>query len=108
MSNQPAIYRIPFTGVVQENELQTFESDINELIDAEPRIRLAIDFSNTFHISSRAIGLLVAFHQEIGKSGGRMVLFGANPAVAKALAVTKIDTLVQIVSSEEEALAVLG
>lgn len=107
MSNQPTVYRVPFTGVVKEEEIKRFETDVTTLINAQPSLRLAIDFSKTYHISSRALGLLVAFRKRLAANGGRIVLFGTNPAVEKVLAVTKIDTLFDIVATESDALCIL-
>ena len=97
------VYRVASHSIVQDDELTRFELDIFSLIRKHPRVRLAVDFSKTFHVSSRALGLLVAFRKEINEAGGRIVLFGINPAIGKVMEVTRLDTLIPIFPDEGDA-----
>lgn len=101
------VYRVPFASVVQEEELERFDRELNDLSQRRPGGRFAIDFTATFHMSSRALGVLVAFYKRAQERHGRVVLFGTNPAVEKVMKVTKLDTLMPLMADEEQAFAEL-
>lgn len=104
MSVDVEIYRPPFSSIVSDEEVKQFDAAMSELIAGRPGMKVAIDFSQTYHISSRAIGLMVAFRKKVLATKGNIILFGANPAVARVFEVTKINNIFMIVADETAAL----
>lgn len=105
--NNISIYRPALSSISQDSEITTFEREINAILKEAPGARLAIDLSMTFHVSSRALGLLVAFRKQISAKGGKLVVFSANPAVKKVLEVTRLTTLIPVLNDERAASALL-
>lgn len=102
-----SVYRAPFSSISRDSEIASFESDVSTRIKAAPDIRLAIDLSKTFHVSSQALGLLVAFRRQLNAGGGKLVLFGANAAVKKVFEITRLAALVPILDDQDAAVAFL-
>ena len=101
------IYRVEGPTVIQDAEIEKFKGEVSRLIDSTPGIGLAMDFSNTYQISSRALGLLVAFHKRLKEANGQMVLFGVNPAIKKVIEVTHVDTIIPSTKDEQSAVDML-
>jgi anti-anti-sigma factor len=106
-SDKVKIYRVTGPTVVQDEEVEAFKSEVGQLIDDDPAVHLALDFSSTFQVSSRALGLLVAFRKRLKAQGGRIVLFGINPAIGKVMEVTRLNTIIPTARDESKALEVL-
>ncbi len=98
------IYRVSFSSILMEDEIKQFEAEMRDLAAKSDSGNLAIDFSKTFHLSSRALGILVAVHKELEARGGKIVLFGANPAIQRVMEVTQLDTLISVVPDETQAI----
>ena len=67
-----------------------------------------VDLSGVESISSLGIGMLVEAARGLGLHGVRMVLVAPAPTVAKILALTKVTSLMPIVTDLGEARAVLS
>lgn len=102
-----SIYRIPSASILRDEEIARFENEVFDLIRNKGALRLAIDFSNTYHVSSRALGLLVAFREEMKRRQGRIMLFGINPAIERVIELTRLNTLLPIHKDEQTAVAAL-
>lgn len=103
-ADQIRIYRMPGPSVVHDQEVKRFQHELRAVISGVTAVRLAIDLSDTHHVSSRVLGLLVAFRNEIVEGKGRMVLFNVNPATQRVLTVTRLNSFLPVVESEREAL----
>jgi anti-anti-sigma factor len=101
------IYRVSFASIVQQEELSRFESELKVHAGNSAEARLAIDFSKTFHVSSRALGLLVSTYKEIRGRRGRLVLFGTTPAVEKVFEITRLNTVIPLARDEQQAIGML-
>jgi anti-anti-sigma factor len=97
------IYQIPFASIVQDEEFKHLEHDLMSIIENRDGVRLAVDMGKTFHMSSRALGLFVALRKRLIETGGRLVLFAANPAVQKVMQVTRLNTIIPILATEADA-----
>ncbi|OGQ81989.1 MAG: hypothetical protein A2289_07695 [Deltaproteobacteria bacterium RIFOXYA12_FULL_58_15] len=97
------VFCVPFSSIVRDEELERFDSELTAIADKDPSALLAIDFSQTFHISSRALGILAVTRKKLNKGGGRIVLFGTNPAIEKVMKVTHLDTLMPMVEDRTKA-----
>ena len=79
----------------------------NALRREEPTQTLILDLSNVPYVDSAGLGALVTAYISRQKSGRRMVLSGLNARVQKLFEITRVQELVLIFSSPEEAIAAL-
>lgn len=63
---------------------------LKQLID-EGTKQLAFDLSRTGLVDSSGIGLLIAAHNSMGKSGGRLVVTGASPEIVHLFKTMRLD-----------------
>ncbi len=101
------IYRVPFASIVQQEELMRFESELKVHAGSGNDARLAVDFGKTYHVSSRALGLLVSVYKDLKSRGGRLVLFGTTAAVEKVLEITRLNTVIPSAKDEQQAVYLL-
>lgn len=103
MQDNILLYRMPGPSVVQDADVEKLNTDLTSLVQGHSPALVAIDCSATHYVSSRVLGLLVAFCNKIGESNGRVVLFGVTPATERVLSVTRLNSLLNVVENEEEA-----
>src|SRR5688572_11639491 len=96
------VYRVRGPSVVQDADVKRFDSEVRGLVDGKSA-KLAIDFSGVHHVTSRVLGIMVAIHDKLGKLGGGVVLFGVNPATERVLKVTRLHTILPVVTNEQAA-----
>lgn len=88
-----------FTGGPETDEL----NDKFEFITQTQRPSLIMDFSNTTYLSSIVIGLLVKMHARFAEKDGKLIISGLNSTLRSVLKMTKVDTVLHIVETLEEA-----
>lgn len=68
-----------------------------------------IDLSEVVFLASLGIRLLISTTRALGQRGGKLALFGANPAVMEVIETTSLNEIVPVATTEAEAIAlVLG
>ena len=70
--------------------------------------KVMIDLSKVTFVASLGIRLLLTTARALAKSGGRLVMFGATPAVSEILETTALSDIIPVFLSEEEAIGALG
>ncbi len=63
-----------------------------------------IDFSEADYIDSSGLGVLVSLSKHIRDAGGRLTLAGLNEDLQRLFALTRLDSLFEIVASRAAAL----
>ncbi|MDE2663912.1 MAG: STAS domain-containing protein [Gemmatimonadota bacterium] len=63
-----------------------------------------IDFSEADYIDSSGLGVLVSLSKHIRDAGGRLTLTGLNEDLERLFALTRLDSLFEIVESRAAAL----
>jgi anti-sigma B factor antagonist len=61
---------------------------------------LLLDLGGIRHVSSMGLGALVALNRRVRSAGGRFALANAGPAVKEALAVTRLDRLLEVLPDQ--------
>jgi anti-sigma B factor antagonist len=69
---------------------------LDRLVAGRAGARLYLDLRGVRYATSAALGRLVGLHRRLRAAGGRLVLVAPEPAVAEALAVTRIDTVLEV------------
>lgn len=89
--------------MVGESELE-FRRHIKDLLDAGAR-RLAINLAGVPEMDSWGLGALVRHCTQVRKASGRCIFFGAVPRVMRLLKTANLDSVLDLVATEDEALA---
>lgn len=89
--------------MVGESESE-FRQKVRELLEGGSR-RLAINLAGVPQMDSWGLGALVRHCTQVRKAGGRCVFFAPVPHVLQMLRTTNLDSVLDIVETEGEALS---
>ena len=71
--------------------------------------RVVVDLGNVRHLSSAALGMLIALRKVIvDKQGGKIALANVREELRKVFRITKLDRLMKIHDGTQQAIAALG
>ncbi|HEX7730574.1 MAG TPA: STAS domain-containing protein [Terracidiphilus sp.] len=93
-----AIYTL--TGPLTLRNMFEFQ---NELRGAESPALTIFDMSGVPYMDSAGIGLIMNHYVHCQTRGGRLVVAGASPRVLDVFKVTRVDTVLKVAASVEEA-----
>lgn len=85
---------------------QSFEATMDVLLE-EDKTKICIDAHKLVYMGSTAMGLLVRYLKRVRQKGGSLVLFRVRKAVDEALRSLKLDRLLTLCSTEDEAVSML-
>lgn len=78
-------------------------------MDSHPEVRIMVlDLSGVSFIDSSGAGVIFGRHKRLAAKGGRLVLAGAQPQVARALQLLGATQIIQMAGSVEMALKAVG
>ncbi|MDX9789953.1 MAG: STAS domain-containing protein [Candidatus Kapaibacterium sp.] len=90
-----------FTGGLETDKLvEEFDKVINV-----HKPGLIVDFENTSYLSSILIGILVRMHAKFSERDGKIIFCRLNQTLRNVLKMTKVDTILNITDTLEEAKA---
>lgn len=69
---------------------------------------VVVDLGAVSFVGSLAIGMFVSAARTLGRSGFRMVLFGATPHVDEVLRIAGLEQVATLVATEDEARAAVA
>jgi len=72
-----------------------------------PSGRLVVDLAEVEYVSSSGISLMISKARSLGASGGKLALCRLRPLVRQVFTMTRIDTILPIAATREEALDLL-
>ena len=81
---------------------QQLEWEVDELLNAKAR-KVIFDLSAVDHIDSTGIGIIVLCSGKLKSSGGELRVGGAQGLVNQVLTMTKVDAIVGMYPSADEA-----
>ncbi len=96
---------------VERNLKGEGEAVLKERIDSLVREGLRdilIDMEHMPYIDSSELGRLIRSHISVRQAGGRVRLCNLAPRVAALMKLTRLDTILEIYSTEADALAEIG
>lgn len=77
--------------------------DLEPAPGEEPPVKNILDLTHCPYMDSSGVGMIVTHHVRCQKKGVRLIAAGMSPRVREVFHITRIDTVVPIVSSVEEA-----
>lgn len=89
--------------MVGDSELE-FRQKIKELLDSGA-CNLAINLAGVPEMDSWGLGALVRHCTHVRKAGGRCIFFGAVPRVLHLLKTANLDSVLDLVETESDALS---
>jgi anti-anti-sigma factor len=82
---------------------------LNKMLDLEPApgeeppVKNILDLTHCPYIDSSGVGIIVTHHIRCQKKGVRLIAAGMSPRVREVFHITRVDTVVPIASSVDEA-----
>ena len=100
-----AIVTFTVSSLMNAAELERLTVALDMLADKQGNGKLVLDFTKVEYLSSQAIGMVVGLHKKVAKvPGGKLVLCGVGPQLMQLLKITRLDRLLKVVNTQEEAL----
>ena len=93
--------------ILDEQNIQVIGEQLSELVDAEKRTKVILNFSNVEYLSSAALGKIIALNSKLKKANGKLVLCNIRADIKEVFTITKLDKLIIIVNSEDDEIAKL-
>ncbi len=77
--------------------------ELYELVDKQDRRRLVLNFSTVKFLSSQMIGVLLKVHGKTAALKGKTILCCMQPNLQHIFKITKLDTILNFIDTEEAA-----
>jgi anti-anti-sigma factor len=95
-------------SLMNPQELERVGTNLLRMVDEEKRGQLVLDFTHVKYLSSQAIGIILTLNKKLtgGSAGGEnLVLCGVGPQLMQLLKITRLDRILTIKASQQEAVA---
>lgn len=94
-------------SLMNPSELESIATDLYKLVDEEDRRYIVLDFENVKYLSSQAIGIVLTLHKKLSQlKKSSFVLCGVGPTLMQLLKITRLDRVLQLKPSQQEAVKV--
>ncbi len=93
-------------GRLAGSRAQDFKRQIVPVMEANDR--LAIDITGVDYMDSSGFGAILVCRHGMKDKGGDLKVFGASEPVKQLFRLTKLDEVIDLLDTKEEALAALG
>jgi len=103
-----AIVEFADRKILEELSIQEIGEELAQLVDAEPGIRLLLNFRNVDHLSSAALGMLITLNRKVQEKKGALKLSDINRQIFEVFKITKLNRVFDIHDSAEQALTGFG
>jgi anti-sigma B factor antagonist len=94
--------------IVEDINIQQLGQELFQLVEADNRDKLLLNFSLVDFLSSAALGKLITLDKKLKAHGGTMKLSNIRPEIYEVFAITKLNRLFDIRKDEADALAAFG
>jgi len=98
---------VELIGEVDVYSASQAKQNLHELVDGGAN-HLVIDMRATEYLDSTAMGVLVGVLRRVAEKGGWVRLVGLKPRIRRLFEITRLDQVLPIFESEQEALADLA
>ena len=96
------------SSILDTVQVQQIGEELYELVDAQGRRKLILDFSTVKFLSSSALGVLITLRKKSVEIKGQVLLCGLRPELRKIFKITNLEKLFEFHDTEEKALNVFG
>ena len=91
--------------IIEELGIQEMAQELFQLVEAEGRKKILLNFAAVAFMSSAALGKLITMHKKVKASNGVLKFCNIRPEIFEVFAITRLDRLFDIKKDEEEGLA---
>jgi anti-sigma B factor antagonist len=91
--------------IVEDINIQQLGQEMFQLVEADNRTKLLLNFSSVDFLSSAALGKLITLDKKMKAHGGTLKLSNIRPEIYEVFAITKLNRLFDIKDDEADALA---
>ena len=90
--------------ILDEQNIQLIGDQLFELVDDLGKKKLLLNFANVEYLSSAALGKLMTLNKKVKTAGGELRLCNIKAEIKEVFSITKLDKMLRIFNSEEDAL----
>jgi anti-sigma B factor antagonist len=101
-SEREGIVILALKGRLTVGEASTVREKVNELV-AAGRVNIILDLQNVDYIDSTGLGSMVICFTTVKKAGGALKLLNLNKRNIELLLLTKLHTIFEVFSDEQDA-----
>lgn len=91
--------------IIEDLRIQELGQELFQLVEAEKRKKLVLNFSSVDFLSSAALGKLITLDKKVKASSGALKLCNIRPEIYEVFAITRLNRLFDIRRDEGDALA---
>jgi anti-sigma B factor antagonist len=91
-------------NILDEANIQLIGEEITGIIDASPKPKILISFTNVDHLSSAALGTLITVNNRVKQVSGQLRLSDIDPQIYEVFVITKLNKLFEIHETAADAL----
>jgi anti-sigma B factor antagonist len=103
-ANSVSVVEFADRKILEELSIQEIGEELDRLVEAEPNVRLLLDFKNVDHLSSAALGMLITLNKKIKERSGGLKLSNINRQIYEVFKITRLNRVFDIHDTAEEAL----
>jgi len=100
-----SVVRFADRKILEEVPIAEIGERLNALADAEPGIKLLLDFSNVEHLSSAVLSMLINLNKRVTEQGGKLKLANIKPQIFEVFKITRLNTVFDIYDTTAKAKA---
>ena len=101
------VVRVEESSALNDFRSNSFRDELYELVEADSTSLVALDLSGVDFLSSSGVALLVGLKRRLEGKGGKLVLFGIQPAVEDLLRIIRLTQFFTLAPHAAAALALL-
>lgn len=90
--------------ILEELAIQEIGDELGKVVEAEPGVRLVLDFGNVDHLSSAALGMLITLNNKVKEQNGVLRLAKIKKQIFEVFKITRLNKVFDIYESTDEAL----
>ena len=99
------VVRFRDNKIIEDINIQELGQELFQLIEAENRKKLLLNFSSVDFLSSAALGKLITLDKKVKATGGVLKLSNIRAEIYEVFAITKLNRLFDIKDDQVDALA---
>src|SRR4029079_18395642 len=87
--------------------LEEIGKELYRLVDEEDRRKLVLDFEKVQYLSSQAIGIILTLNKKLSSlKYNKLVLCGVGPKLMELLKITRLDRILTVKPTQQDAVKV--
>lgn len=103
-SNEVSVIEFADRKILEELSIQEIGDELHQVVEAEPGIKLLLNFKNVDHLSSAALGMLITLNKKVKEQSGDLKLSDINRQIFEVFKITRLNRVFDIHDTAEQAL----